>query len=497
MPSSSSPMLPSENNNEETPAKASSRPSDLLRVDTNNLCQSSMTARSDYDPASRNMQRSQQNRVINNVDDEEDDLLEKPQPDDLLSKANQTRHSIKTIQPEDLRRTHYLNPTNETPKTHKENQNQAGCWTVTTWILTWWAPSFILRVFGLRDRQMQQAWREKVALVQVIVMLCGIVGFLTFGFNAAVCGRQPNRIRTTNVEPDHIIISGRAYDLKSFRHPTPYPNIPGSGDLQEMGIGGKDVSFLFQPVNYNCKDILKPVESDDAKGNVMNYFPCVPIDLKNPAVNGTDNPDRKGCHVSEKSRRALRRLEVVGDVYYNWTDIQKPGTSLVAFSGNVLDLSRLRFLTPNIPLPLRVAQIFGPGSAFIGRDATYWLSSTADCHKLGKCLTDILKVGVLDSRSTGCIISDIVLWVSLAVILGVVLIRFFLALIFGWCISWKLGSIREETAEERRKRRDEVLRWEMDNAEEMHYPKTKSISSIDLPRSNSTIFKMNPVDLWQ
>jgi chitin synthase len=180
---------------------------------------------------------------------------------------------------------------------------------------------------------MQQAWREKVALVQVIVALCGIVGFLTFGFNAAVCGRQPNRIRTTNVEPDQIVIGGRAYDLKSFRHPTPYSNIPGSGDLQEMGIGGKDLSFLFQPVNYNCKDILKPIEADDAKGNVMNYFPCVPIDLKNPAVNGTDNPERKGCHISEKSRRSLRRLEVVGDVYYNWTDIQKPGTSLVAFSG--------------------------------------------------------------------------------------------------------------------------------------------------------------------
>ena len=94
----------------------------------------------------------------------------------------------------------------------------------------------------------------------------------------------------------------------------------------------------------------------------------------------------------------------------------------------------------------------GPGSAFIGRDATYWLSTTADRLQIGKCLTDILKVGVVDTRSTGCIISDIVLWVSLAVILGVVLIRFFLALVFGWFVSWKLGSIREETDEDRRKR---------------------------------------------
>ena len=101
-----------------------------------------------------------------------------------------------------------------------------------------------------------------------------------------------------------------------------------------------------------------------------------------------------------------------------------------------------------------------------------------DRLQIGKCLTDILKVGVLDARSTGCIISDIVLWVSLAVILGVVLIRFFLALMFGWCISWKLGSIREETTEERRRRREAVLQWEMNNVEQMHYPRTRSIDSI-------------------
>lgn len=155
----------------------------------------------------------------------------------------------------------------------------------------------------------------------------------------------------------------------------------------------------------------------------------------------------------------------------------------------MLDLSRLRYLTPNIPLPIQVAQIVGPGSAFIGRDATYWLSTTADRLQIGKCLTDILKVGVVDTRSTGCIISDIVLWVSLAVILGVVLIRFFLALVFGWFVSWKLGSIREETDEDRKKRQKEVLQWEMNNAEEMHYPRTQSIASMPVA---STMFAAKP-----
>lgn len=389
--------------------------------------------------------------------------------------------------PEDLKRAKYLTTAPITEESEKDEKSKTKkslkkkpptCWVTTSWILTWWAPPFMLRTFGIKDKNMQQAWREKVALVQVIIFLCAIVGFLTFGFNATVCGRQPNRIRPTGVEYNHIVISGRAFDLKSFRHPTPVADMPGSGDLQELGVGGRDLSFLFQTVNYNCKGILKPIQEDDDKGNVANYFPCVTLDRYNPKVNSTDNPQRNGCHISTKARIALRRLEVVGDVYYNWTDIQKPGTSLVAFNGNVLDLSRLRYLTPNIPLPIQVAQIVGPGSAFIGRDATYWLSTTADRLQIGKCLTDILKVGVVDTRSTGCIISDIVLWVSLAVILGVVLIRFLLALVFGWFVSWKLGSIREESDEDRKKRQEQVLEWEMNNIEEMHYPRTQSIASI-------------------
>jgi chitin synthase len=327
---------------------------------------------------------------------------------------------------------------------------------------------------------MQQAWREKVTLVMIIVSLCMIVGFLTFGFNVTVCGREPARIRPAGVSNDQIVISGRVFSLDGFGHTTNVNGIPPSGDIRDppLSAGGKDLSFMFQVINNNCKGIFIPLKDDDGKGNVANYFPCVPIDRYAPSVNGTENAKNAGCHISVKARTALRDLKMVGDVYYNWTDIQKPKTSLVAFNGNVLDLSRLRYLVPNVPLPTQIAQFAGPGNPFIGHDATYWLSSTADRLQLGKCMTDVLKVGVLDNRSTGCIISDVVLWLSLAVILSVVFIRFFLALIFGWILSWKLGSIREETSEERRKRQEAVLQWEMENNDDMHYPRSRSVVSF-------------------
>lgn len=382
----------------------------------------------------------------------------------------------------------------------KKEWKMPGCWVVTTWVMTWWVPASLLSALGklyhistakksvlrkqkgIKDKHLQYSWREKLTLVIIIVVLCTAVGYLTFGFNATVCGRQPSRIHPTGVNGNQIIISGRVYNLgKSYRHPTPYPGIPASGDLLEMGYGGRDLSFLFQTVNLNCKGIFRPLVPE---GNVLNYFPCAPLDLqKNTLMNVTSN-SQQGCHPTTKARDTLRQLHVAGDVYYNWTDIRKPGTSLVAFNGNVLDLSRLRFLTPNVPLPFEIAQIVGPGSALIGRDATYWLSTTADRLQIAKCLTDLVKVGVLDERSAGCLISDIVLFVSLVVILGVVLVRFLLALVFGWFISRNLGSIRKETAEERRRRRDEILEWEMNNAEQMHYRHSRSVSSIAMPGNN-------------
>ncbi|KAG1474960.1 hypothetical protein G6F56_000026 [Rhizopus delemar] len=356
-----------------------------------------------------------------------------------------------------------------------EKKKRPSCWTTTTWILTFWTPPALLKACGIKEKAMQNVWREKVALVMIIVFMCGFVGFLTFGFNATMCGTVTNRILPTGVKENHIVISGRAFDLKTFKHPMPVLGMPESGDLQELGVGGKDLSFMFQTVNYNCKDILNPVIPDDDNGNVANYFPCVPLDRAHPVVDPLDNYQREGCHASVGARTALKELNIVGDIYYNWTDIQEPGTSLMVFNGNVLDLSRLSYLTANVPLPMQIAQIVGPGSAFIGKDATYWLSTTADRLKVGKCLTDILKVGVVDTRTAGCLLSDVVLTISLAVILGVVLIRFLLAIVFSWFVSWKLGSIREETDEDRKRREEQILEWEMNNTEDMHYPRTSSI----------------------
>lgn len=78
---------------------------------------------------------------------------------------------------------------------------------------------------------------------------------------------------------------------------------------------------------------------------------------------------------------------------------------------------------------------------------------------LGHCLQDIVTVGFIDTQSIGCVASEVVLYVSLIFIIGVVAIKFGMAVLFGWFFSWKLGNFPHETYEQRMQRAAEIENW--------------------------------------
>lgn len=75
------------------------------------------------------------------------------------------------------------------------------------------------------------------------------------------------------------------------------------------------------------------------------------------------------------------------------------------------------------------------------------------------CLQDIVTVGFIDTNTIGCVASEVVLVVSLVFIIGVVSIRFAMAVIFGWFVSWRLGSFPQESYAQRMKRAAEIENW--------------------------------------
>lgn len=132
-----------------------------------------------------------------------------------------------------------------------------------------------------------------------------------------------------------------------------------------------------------------------------------------------------------------------------------------------------------------IAAMMANASAYAGRDITMSVKTSTNSIWLqeAKCLSTTIRVGALDTLSIGCMASEIVLYVSLVVILGVITVKFALAVIFGWFLSWKLGNFKEgETYASRMKREAEIENWTSNMSAGAPLPK---------PRIYSTYFGNN------
>lgn len=81
---------------------------------------------------------------------------------------------------------------------------------------------------------------------------------------------------------------------------------------------------------------------------------------------------------------------------------------------------------------------------------------------IGHCLQDLITIGFIDTKTIGCVASSVVLILSLIFIVGVVAIRFVMAVMFQWFFSWKLGNFPRETYEQRMQRSQEIEDWSND-----------------------------------
>jgi chitin synthase len=327
------------------------------------------------------------------------------------------------------------------------------------------------------SKAQQRAWREKMGLISVILLIMTFVGFLTFGFTQTVCGSPPPRLRVNHVDNGYMIFHGTAYNLVNSHHP-PAAGIPrrldGSGanvlfDLPQKN-GGKDGSFLFQNVNGKCKGLItKAPKSDvpsDGQGNLAWYFPCTPFNQDGSSKPNLTIPYYLGysCHTTAASRDTFYlQLSGAADVYYSWDDVRNNSRNLIVYSGNVLDLDLLNwFNETQVSIPPRFKELrnkdTSANQAIRGRDITRAFQSSED-RQMAECLGEIIKVGSVDTDTVGCIASKVVLYVSLVLILAVVGARFVLAIIFQWFISRTYGAEKTSQSSDKRKRARQIEDW--------------------------------------
>lgn len=363
-------------------------------------------------------------------------------------------------------------------------------WMIYAFILTCFIPPSLMRTCGLKTPEQQRAWREKIGLLGVVSAAMAFVGFLTFGFTQTVCGTPANRYVAGSVDTGSSILYGIEVDMNDFFHPQVGPfgadtmfNHTNPAYSDPWLTGGKDISLLFQKVDGRCAGLITAKSSDTALGGTSpmggpaNYFPCsiIPQNASRASYSGTNSTQM--CHPQsvrtdmtaslgardQKSIKSAKGFKNQGTVYYTWENLTAPERNLVVYKQSVLDLDRLLLLKkPMLNYPAFFDQLYPRNATWAGKDVSssaFKLNVTNEFD----CLEQIIGVGQIDSKTIGCVASSVELYLSLVFILGVVLIRFFMAVIFGWCLSWRLGAYgKNQTPEQRKKRRQEIETWSSD-----------------------------------
>ena len=340
-------------------------------------------------------------------------------------------------------------------------------WTAYCALITFWAPDFILMCFGMPKKAQRSAWREKMGLISVILLIATFVGFLTFGFTATVCGTPPLRLKANQINTNYMVFHGSAYDLTKFSHPAAMGIPDDTNVLYDLShkYGGQDGSFFFQEVNGACKGLITLADGSDIptndNGDLAWYFPCLAFNQDGSSEPNTSVPYYLGwaCHTSGTARKQFWGMEGKGDVYYTWEDTKNTSRNLAVYSGNVLDLDLLRWMNSSqVQYPSKFDDI-RQNPKVRGVDLTYYFQ-TGQEKQIGKCLSQIIKVGSIDTDTVGCIASKVVLYVSLVFILSIVLVKFGFALIFQWFMAPRLSA--QKTSMDSKSRNQQIEDWSND-----------------------------------
>ena len=342
-------------------------------------------------------------------------------------------------------------------------------WNVYCAMVTFWCPAALLSCFGKPAKAQQRAWREKIGLISIILLIAAFVGFLTFGFTQAVCGQPGLRLKVNQVDSGYMIFHGSAYNLQGSKHPAAKGIVRNNNVLYDLPhkYGGQDGSFFFQNVNGACKGLITATSGSDVPtndaGDLAWYFPCAAFNQDGSSSPNLTIPYYLGyaCHTSQDGRAAFYDLHSTGEVYYTWSDIKNKSRNLLVYSGNVLDLDLLDwFNSSQVSYPAQFDDLRNNPSTR-GIDITHLYQSGPE-RRLGQCLSEIIRVGSIDTETVGCIASKVVLYVSLVFILSIVLVKFLLALAFQWFWSRRFAASRTSQSSNPKTRNRQIEDWSDD-----------------------------------
>ncbi|KAG0669885.1 Chitin synthase, class 3 [Maudiozyma exigua] len=316
-------------------------------------------------------------------------------------------------------------------------EHPLSAWRFYCYAITWFIPRSLMKLCGMTTKDRRLAWREKIGLLSIILYIGILVTYLTFGLSSTLCNYSRQRLSFEDVSPLVVIINGKTYPYESiYDTHVEYVTVKDNTLLGPSKYSGTDISFQFQNVNGNCHGLIIPRKNcsipTDSNDNIAWYFSCI--------ANLTTTHDPVQCHLSETTRSLFYDLESEADIFYTWQQLKNDSRNLVVYGGSVLDLGLLNQLdTDNLEYPQYFKEL--QNLRLQGYDISLLINTNYEIQ-IARCLTEIIKVGEIESQTIGCIAADVVLYISLLLILSAVLVKFFIACYFHWVISKGQGATK-------------------------------------------------------
>ncbi|KZV61764.1 glycosyltransferase family 2 protein [Peniophora sp. CONT] len=299
-------------------------------------------------------------------------------------------------------------------------------WRIFSKVITFWAPSSVLRsMAGLKDANMVQAWREKMALCFIILCMCAIIGFATVGLQQVFCPATTSQTTSSLISLGStqsqatLAVRGVLYNISASK-PTDTVNFY----TLAAAMPGQDITPYFTRAASDfpaCNGMTFAAATDN---------PCTGTTCPLPSINAASTYTTLGLQ------------NISAPVGYGWEDIQNV-TNYMVLDGSVLNMQPYITLhaknvsNDNIDQAIRTVLAMDPVG---GRDATRMFVNSEELKAAMPCLQQRYIAGHIDKITAGCFVSNLVLYAGLIVILGLVLLRFVMACIFSWFLSHRLAG---------------------------------------------------------
>jgi chitin synthase len=314
-------------------------------------------------------------------------------------------------------------------------------------LTTWWIPERCLARRMSRP-DIRLAWREKVALVMIILLTSGVMIFFIMVFGRLLCPRQyvmnMAELQTRNAPsekyPPMVAIYGNLIDISSLskRHYQVEKAFTAASFVETFG--GADVTHYFAYPLADC------AQSDEDKEFLHQLDIRRAVQIYNTTISDRVSP-YPGKH--EDIDGILKKLyskengfygTLVWDLSYlkSATQGDEPSGWYIMYKDEVFDLSDLRNPRSNIPKETWEKLFPGWGQKYFdGRDQLDWTKeidalSSSQKKQVLTCLKHRFRVGQLDTRnSVKCKVSQITLLTLTGLMAAVIVVKFLAALQLG------------------------------------------------------------------